>query len=574
MNDMEIELDFRTIKIDLLKGIYNCSERGLTQSLKWLTELNFAVDQVELMPEDIPDLRDDCGDEHARFLMAKSYFNLKEYDRCAYFLKDCVTPKPRFLYFFAKYYAIEKKKLDSMTDTNCPPDPSNNESLKTLYSELKNDFYENKLDGYCLYLYGVVLKKLDLKSLAVDALIKAVQDEPMLWSAWFELGKLTCIKKTDTTAISNKLPDHWMKYFFWAHAYLEQLNNDGALRIYERFCDLGLQNSTYIMSQIALGHHNNRELDDAIEMFTKILVVDPYRLDNLDTYSNLLYVLERKTELANLAHKAVDIDKYRVETCCVIGNYYSLRSDHAKAVLYFKRALKLNPQFLSAWTLMGHEYMEMKNTNAAIESYRRAIEINERDYRAWYGLGQTYEILKMPSYCLYYYKRAQELKPNDSRMLIAMGETYEKLNKPENALKCYYKAYKVGDVEGLVLVKLAKLYDKLDDKENAAAVLLEFCLNEIDKGDNLSEERTEYYNSLLYLANYFFGKGDFNEAYTYSYKCMESEETKEQAKALLKAIAAKRAEQGQEMEGHDATFDPEMTNNQSNNDASDMDLTT
>jgi hypothetical protein len=28
---------------------------------------------------------------------------------------------------------------------------------------------------------------------------------------------------------------------------------------------------------------------------------------------------------------------------------------HEKAVLYFKRALQLNHQYLSAWTLMGHE---------------------------------------------------------------------------------------------------------------------------------------------------------------------------------------------------------------------------
>lgn len=66
--------------------------------------------------------------------------------------------------------------------------------------------------------------------------------------------------------------------------------------------------------------------------------------------------------------------KYVNLICCYFtGNYYSLRSDHAKAVLYFRRALKLNPHYLSAWTLMGHEFMEMKNTNAAIQSYRHAI---------------------------------------------------------------------------------------------------------------------------------------------------------------------------------------------------------
>lgn len=57
----------------------------------------------------------------------------------------------------------------------------------------------------------------------------------------------------------------------------------------------------------------------AIDLFKNILTVDPCRLDNLDTFSNLLYVREMKTELADLAHKVVLIDKYRVETCCVIG---------------------------------------------------------------------------------------------------------------------------------------------------------------------------------------------------------------------------------------------------------------
>ena len=55
-----------------------------------------------------------------------------------------------------------------------------------------------------------------------------------------------------------------------------------------------------------------------------------------------------------------------------LGNYYSLRGDHDKAVLYFKQALSLNPKYLPAWTLLGHEYVELKNTSAAILSYRKA----------------------------------------------------------------------------------------------------------------------------------------------------------------------------------------------------------
>ncbi|CAH1117785.1 unnamed protein product [Phaedon cochleariae] len=537
---IEIKIDLRVVKKDLISGIHQCSQRGLNYSVKWLSEINHALKELQLSPDELPQHVDDTQDELEEFLLAKSYFDLKEYDRSAHFLKDCVKPKPRFLYFYSRYLSIEKKKLDNMTDTNCPPDPTKNESLKDLCTEMGTDYFDNKLDGYCIYLYGVVLKKLDLVSKAIEVFMKAVKAEPILWSAWFELGRII----PDKSAIhSPDLPDHWIKYFFIAHTYLEQLCNEESLQMYNTFYSMGLQKSTYILSQIALGYHNRRKLTDAIEMFQKILELDPYRLDNLDTYSNLLYVLEKKKELADLAHKVVNVDKYRVETCCVIGNYYSLTSDHAKAVLYFRRALKLNPQFLSAWTLMGHEFMEMKNTNAAIQSYRHAIEINSRDYRAWYGLGQTYEILKMPNYCLHYYKQAQQLKPNDSRMVIALGEAYERLDKTENALKCYYKACNLGDVEGTALLKLAKLYDKLSETENAAAAFTEFCLREDDREMRAVEEQAEFYNALQYLANYHLKKGELDDAYTYAYKCMEYEETKEQGKALLKTIAAKRVEQ-------------------------------
>jgi len=57
----------------------------------------------------------------------------------------------------------------------------------------------------------------------------------------------------------------------------------------------------------------------------------------------------------------------------VLGNYYSLKSEHEKAVTYFRRALKINRSYLAAWTLLGHEYLELKNTHAAIEAYRKAV---------------------------------------------------------------------------------------------------------------------------------------------------------------------------------------------------------
>ncbi|VDM25695.1 unnamed protein product [Toxocara canis] len=152
------------------------------------------------------------------------------------------------------------------------------------------------------------------------------------------------------------------------------------------------------------------------------------------------------------------------------ANYYSLRGDHEKSVVFLQRSLKLNPNNSSVWTLIGHEFMEQKNNSAACLAYRKAVQSDPNDYRGWYGLGQLYDILKMPSYSLYYYQQAHKCKSDDSRMLVALGEVYTRLNRVSDAQKCLLKAFKVGDVEGTALMLLGKLFEKGKEDGQAAAV--------------------------------------------------------------------------------------------------------
>jgi anaphase-promoting complex subunit 8 len=119
--------------------------------------------------------------------------------------------------------------------------------------------------------------------------------------------------------------------------------------------------------------YNAQDFERAEGLFAKLHAADPHQLEGMDVYSNVLFVLERRPQLSNLAKRMSSTDRFRSETCCVIGNMYSLQGEHEKAVQYFRKALKLNRQYLAAWTLMGHEYVELKNTHAAIESYRRAV---------------------------------------------------------------------------------------------------------------------------------------------------------------------------------------------------------
>ena len=53
--------------------------------------------------------------------------------------------------------------------------------------------------------------------------------------------------------------------------------------------------------------------------FDRILVIDPYRVDDIDVYSNILYVTDNRTKLSKLAHHFLQVDKDRPEICGLVG---------------------------------------------------------------------------------------------------------------------------------------------------------------------------------------------------------------------------------------------------------------
>ncbi|KFB47820.1 hypothetical protein ZHAS_00015776 [Anopheles sinensis] len=544
--DETFTVNLAEAKLDILNGIVECNKRGLMQCAKWLAELNHGLPQEERLKRKDHETYDAqragiADNEYDDYILAKSYFDVREYDRATYFTRNCESPVPKFLHMYATYMSMEKKRLDNMTDSSVVSTKKHAKDFAELVSTLRTERSLGKLDGYCLYLYGVILKKLDLTILAVQVFVEAINAEPTLWSAWVELAPLVTHK---AMLLDLNLPNHWIKQIFIGYAYIELFLNDEGIKIFQHLLKIGFGKCIFIPTQLAIAFSNKRDVDRSIEIFQRLQKIDPYRLDNLDSYSNLLFVKDMKTEMSHLAHKVVEINKYSPETCCVVGNYYSIRADHYKAVMYFQRALKLNPRYLSAWTLMGHEFMEMKNTNAAIQSYRQAVEVNRRDFRAWYGLGQAYEIIKMPYYSLYYYKAAQQLRPYDSRMLVALGETYERLDKISDAIKCYQKAHSVGDIEGVALFSLARLYEKTHEMEKAIPVFLSFCRDE-----KVVADKASLYHAYMTLATHYEKVEDFEKASHFAYKCLDYEDTKREAESLLKSIANKRAHKLMTSEG-------------------------
>ncbi|KAI1801659.1 anaphase-promoting complex subunit CDC23 [Daldinia bambusicola] len=556
----------------LQEAVIKCSERCLYQSSKWAAELLNAIPEPEASPDDsqLSDVSNGYAStafaqnvdpdealleakEINKYLLAKAFFDCREYDRCAaVFLPDAMfagmatskepsntTPKgkgkgkatapstrtnsadilPRlsqkslFLALYAKFLSGEKRKDEDAEIVMGPQDIGTciNKQLLTISRILEAWFEKRKSDdgeeiegsqGWLEYLYGMVLAKEKNEELALYWLVRSVHLFPMNWGCWLEMTALIS-RVEDLNRIMPRLPQNIVSFMFHIHTSLELYQHDPNLaNSLDQLLHI-FPTSSFLLTCDALLSYHAKDLVAAEQHFSNILSLHPHRLDSLDHYSNILYVMNARPKLAFLAHLCSSVDKFRPESCVVIGNYYSLLSLHEKAVQYFRRALMLDRSCLSAWTLMGHEYVELKNTHAAIESYRRAVDVNRRDYRAWYGLGQTYEILEMHAYALWYYKKAAGLRPWDGKMWMAVGSCLQRMNRNQDGIKALKRALlaesyydtsssgsgsggRAGSLRGAhmdpeILLQIANMYDSMGEEEDAKAYM-EMCVAQEDGG--------------------------------------------------------------------------------------------
>lgn len=514
------------------------------------------------------------GSEYDTYLLASSLFDCKEFDRCAYFLKDATNPCLKFYKLYCEYLSWDKKTRSNMESvlttgknpkqsTNGDPngtgdDESDNDfqtsnsskavsmgdghqsSLSTILKEL-NSYLDttivhlNSGIGLALlyYLKGILLKLDDNRTHAMSFFLKSVSCYSFNWACWLEL--LDCLSRPDESLLLIKYlneksrldptenlgsqtdPHHnIMIRFFRLVLFREFSGNTYDFANELEYLHGFFPNFTYLKAQNALINYNYMDYLNSESLFNEVVKSDPYRLDDLDTYSNILYVMQKHSKLAYLAQFTSQVDKFRPETCCIVANYYSARQEHEKSIMYFRRALTLNKNCTSAWTLMGHEFVELKNSHAAIECYRRAVDINSRDFKAWYGLGQAYEVLDMHLYSLYYFQKACTLKPLDRRMWQALAACYAKVSNRQEAIKCYERALQLSlhaDQDSVILYRLADLYEQIHEFDSCKEFMVR-CVEVEKSTEGLVTDETA--KARLWLAKFEAKRKNFEEAYNYA----------------------------------------------------------
>ncbi|KAL0096862.1 anaphase promoting complex subunit 8 [Phycomyces blakesleeanus] len=547
----------KKFKANLQESVLICSERCLLNATHWTTEIINGIEypdhEKELLTDSIfypaslettnyeskyPRLTEQ---EYNRYQYAKSAFQMRQYENAHHLLKGHNAPRLKFLRLYAFYLAGEKGKAEEMLDilgsTENPQ--AENSAIPFLYEELLIGYDKGELDAFCLYLYGVVLRKRKEYFKAAKVLLRSIHEYEYNWSAWMEL----CMIVQDETMfedikqlLNSDMPDSIMKDFFLAKVslrlHLPKHHFDEAIKPLTEY----FSNSAYITTQHATAFYEANQYKQASDLFQDIQERHPYRIEGLELYSNMLFLESNAEKLSLLADQCMRVDKYRTETCCVIANYYNISRNIDKSIEYLKRALKLDRSVHWVWTLLGHDYIEVKNTDAAIVCYRRAIDENPSDYRAWYALGQTYQILNLDAYAVSYYNKTLELRPHDIRVWKCLVECHDRLGNREKREYCHQKAQqcKIGK-PCVAAIELARLFAKMGQQAKAVKNYIEVR----DKYSNRKDMEGEVAEANLFVARDFIAKTDYSSAESFIEPVLSmSYPYNAEAKELLKELVA------------------------------------
>ncbi|KAJ7650735.1 cell division control protein 23 [Roridomyces roridus] len=449
--DSEDMPDIQSVDAQMVSELRQTSkeahERGLVAAARWsLDLLRSLTEERRSKPIPKPELVDPTVEqlrEEETFELARKFVDEKQHARAVTVLDGLDSDRAVFLRVYCLYIVGEKKALRDWHVMDGVrrqlPTPVNPQIIELYH------LIEDATDPWLVFLKALFLFRLSRITEAVECVLLSLASLPWNWSAWTLLGD--CIHEPSqlATHLDNiALPAYHPAFQLFLVYMVAALRGTTLSEL--AVCDALLTSpyfptSLWIMSLRARVLYSLHKHRDAEDQFDTILAMEPYRIDSLDVFADILFMMDNKEKLAMLSQFFLVLNRDRPEVCYLVGCHYSLRNEHEKAIKHFRRATELDRTFGNAWGMMGMEYIELNNPQAAIESLRRGVDVNPRDFRAWSGLAKAYEMLGMQPYALYYRSKALKLRPDEpdaweehSHSLEAVGKLEEALSAMKNAL--------------------------------------------------------------------------------------------------------------------------------------------
>ncbi|HEY9166584.1 MAG TPA: tetratricopeptide repeat protein [Candidatus Kryptonia bacterium] len=178
-------------------------------------------------------------------------------------------------------------------------------------------------------------------------------------------------------------------------------------------------------------------------------------------------VMKKRDKRILFFEKAIELDPEYSEAYHNLGLSYYSNGDTGKAISLFQKAIALNPGYSRAYDDLGFAYVGEDSIDKAIPMFNRAIELDANDSYGYDDLGYAYYKKGDLEKAIEFHETAIRIDPNDSYGYAALGHYYAVTDSVDKAIPLLQKAIELDPNNAFAYDNLGFVYADLDSVDKA-----------------------------------------------------------------------------------------------------------
>jgi len=164
--------------------------------------------------------------------------------------------------------------------------------------------------------------------------------------------------------------------------------------------------------------------------------------------------------------QAIENDPQYVDAYTNLGKVYTDTEEYEKAVDTYEKVLTLSPpvdQVPKIHLNLGVSYLRMDRIDSAIVEWKKAIKLSPNYMDAYMNLGTAYQNKNMPDSTRVVWERALEISPKSVVPHVALARLASSEGRLSDAAKNYRELINMGASDPRIYAEMGLIYERMED---------------------------------------------------------------------------------------------------------------
>ncbi|MGA3012335.1 MAG: tetratricopeptide repeat-containing glycosyltransferase family protein [Terracidiphilus sp.] len=202
----------------------------------------------------------------------------------------------------------------------------------------------------------------------------------------------------------------------------------------------GPDSSVQAMVREALGHHQAGRLEEAEQLYRKILAIDSRHADALHLLGMIEYQAGRLDAAAELIREAIAIHSKGASYYANLGTVLQAQGKLEDAEALYRQSLALKPQLVEVHVNLANVLQAQEKLDESVESYERALALKPDSAETLNNLGTARQVQGQMDAAIACYERALAIKPDYAEVYYNLGNAHRFLGRLDDAIAYYQRA--------------------------------------------------------------------------------------------------------------------------------------